>query len=400
MIKELQLTNWKSISNAKLFVDPLTFIIGTNAAGKSNIIDAMAFLRYIAQGKRLSDFSESELRGGIEGVIRRGEQSSTLRISIQAGKDIYIYTITFALEGKELLISGESLTAISTAGKENDLFYTDPLDKPSNQIVARFQKDKKGPRKGLEVRRDIAILSQIASLNVLKSIKDGAENVIEALSAIFVLDPKPEKMRDYTALADKLCSDGSNIAGVIAGMKPDDKKAFETELTNYVGPLPERDLVRIWAEPIGLFKTDAMLYCEEEWVEGERIAFDAKSMSDGTLRFIAIVTALLTMPPHSTLVVEEIDNGVHPSRAGELIAALKELGSERSIDVICTTHNPVLIDALGPEMLPFISYVTRSKETGASEIELLEEVPHLLKLLSNYTPGGIMTKGLLSNNAR
>ncbi len=396
MIKQLSLTNWKSISHAQLYVDPLTFIIGTNAAGKSNIIDAMAFLNLIAQSKRLSDFSEKEIRGGIEGVIRRGETQCTLKIILLIGKDEYTYEITFGLEGKELLVCGESLIVKTSTGKENVLFYTDAVETTTNQITARFQKDKKGPRKGLDVRRDISILSQVATLNVLKSIKDRADAVCGALLSIFVLDPKPEKMRDYTPLADRLASDGSNIAGVIAGMSEEGKEQFETELTNYVRPLPERDLIRIWAEPVGLFKTDAMLYCEEEWVPGSKAVFDARYMSDGTLRFVAIVSALLTMPEGSTIVVEEIDNGLHPSRTGELVIALKEIGEKRNIDIICTTHNPVLIDALGPHMLPFISYVTRSTETGASEIKLLEEVPHLLKLLSNYTPGGIMTNGLLS----
>ena len=80
--------------------------------------------------------------------------------------------------------------------------------------------------------------------------------------------------------------------------------------------------------------------------------------------------------------------------------ALKDLGARKNIDIICTTHNPVLIDALGPEMLPFISYVSRSELTGSSEIDLLEDAPDLLKLLANYSPGAMMTKGLLLNNTK
>ena len=77
---------------------------------------------------------------------------------------------------------------------------------------------------------------------------------------------------------------------------------------------------------------------------------------------------------------------------------LKMLSAERRIDIICTTHNPVLIDALGPEMLPFISYVSRSENNGTSEINLMEDTPNLLKLLANYTPGGLMTKGYLNTS--
>ena len=44
MIEYIQLHNWKSFADAKLFIEPLTFVIGTNASGKSNILDAFYFL--------------------------------------------------------------------------------------------------------------------------------------------------------------------------------------------------------------------------------------------------------------------------------------------------------------------------------------------------------------------
>ncbi|MEM9929306.1 MAG: AAA family ATPase, partial [Bacteroidota bacterium] len=46
MIKSVTLTNWKSFGEgATLFVDPLTIIIGANASWKSNLLDALVFLR-------------------------------------------------------------------------------------------------------------------------------------------------------------------------------------------------------------------------------------------------------------------------------------------------------------------------------------------------------------------
>lgn len=394
MLKRLSFKNWKSYGSAILWVDPLTFIIGTNAAGKSNIVDALAFLSAVALGTRLSDI---RIRGGIEGLIARGEECASLGIECLINNDEYRYEISFSLEGKELLLKAESLRLKKEDGSDVVLYYTDHISKGAHQIVARFHKEKKGPRKGIDLKRDVAILTQLQHLNIMKQIKDRADLVIGTLRSIFILDPKPERMRDYSPLSDRLTSDGSNIAGLIAGLPPKEQKLFEEKLTNYVRPLPERDIDKIWAEPVGRFGTDAMLYCAEEWVDGETYEFDARSMSDGTLRFIAIVTGLLSVPRGSTLVIEEVDNGLHPSRAGELVAALMELSADRAIDVICTTHNPVLIDALGPEMLPFISYVSRSEYTGLSEIQLLEDAPHLLKLLANYTPGGIMTHGLLLN---
>lgn len=45
MIKELTLENWKSFDKTTLYIDPLTVLIGLNASGKSNVLDALQFLQ-------------------------------------------------------------------------------------------------------------------------------------------------------------------------------------------------------------------------------------------------------------------------------------------------------------------------------------------------------------------
>ena len=78
MIKELTLINWKSFSNSTLYIDPLTFIIGTNASGKSNILDALSFLCDLANGKRISEAVERVPMRGVQesdGTIRMLEYS-------------------------------------------------------------------------------------------------------------------------------------------------------------------------------------------------------------------------------------------------------------------------------------------------------------------------------------
>ena len=51
----------------------------------------------------------------------------------------------------------------------------------------------------------------------------------------------------------------------------------------------ERDIRRVYAETVGKFKSDAMLYCEERWLDNkEPHLIDARGKSDGTLRFLAI----------------------------------------------------------------------------------------------------------------
>ena len=102
-------------------------------------------------------------------------------------------------------------------------------------------------------------------------------------------------MRGYSPLADKLDPDASNIAGVIAALPQEKQGEIEGVLTKYAGKLYERDIQRVYAETVGKFKTDAMLYCEEHWRDDiPPSTVDARGMSDGTLRFLAILTALQT----------------------------------------------------------------------------------------------------------
>jgi predicted ATPase len=118
-------------------------------------------------------------------------------------------------------------------------------------------------------------------------------------------------------------------------------------------------------------------------------------MSDGTLRFIAIVTALLTLPEKTQLIIEEVDNGLHPSRADLLLRMIREIGMKRSIDVLVSTHNPALLDALGPAMVPFVLVAHRDPTEGDSCLTLLEDVRSLPKLLAGGRLGAITSSGAL-----
>jgi predicted ATPase len=187
--------------------------------------------------------------------------------------------------------------------------------------------------------------------------------------------------------------DGANIAGVLAGLEGERKSKVEQTITNYLKQLPERDIKKIWTEPIGKFGTDAMLYCEEGWDSQPGHVVDARGMSDGTLRYLAIVTALLTRERDSLLVIEEVDNGLHPSRAQMLIEMLQTLGEERGIDVLVTTHNPALLDAAGPAMVPFITVANRNEKTGFSELTQLEDIEQLPKLMAAGSLGRLSTEG-------
>jgi predicted ATPase len=116
MIKEIQLTNWKSFQEATLFIDPLTILIGTNASGKSNALDALIFLQRIASGEALTsalqgDADRLEIRGGIDWACRRGTDSFCLKATVNLPEERidFVYSIEAHIVEKRCQIKKENL---------------------------------------------------------------------------------------------------------------------------------------------------------------------------------------------------------------------------------------------------------------------------------------------------
>jgi predicted ATPase len=190
--------------------------------------------------------------------------------------------------------------------------------------------------------------------------------------------------------------DGSNAAGVLAALEPEKKAKIERTLSDYARKLPERGIESLWTEKVGKFNADAMLYARERWADdGSPIEIDSRGMSDGTLRFVAILTALLTQPPGSILVVEEIDNGFHPARTSLLLETLKTIGKNRRLDVIVTTHNQALLDAVGPDLIPSVVVAHRQTPSGASTLTVLDDLQDLPRLLAGSRLGKAAATGQL-----
>jgi predicted ATPase len=410
MIVQLEMENWKSYEKSILFIERLSVLVGTNASGKSNALDAFSLLNRTANGSMLTaalqgDGSLAALRGGIEWAARRPGDRFALGV-VCRGDEVtdYEYRVDCQIRDNRCDVVAEQLVRnkyrLDKDGNRRSvvgsirLFRTDPCADDSPTIIARLYNEKQGtPR---QLSRAHTGLFQLYGQKLRQEIQDGVAAVIDALREIFILDPIPSHMRNYSSLSDRLESDAKNIAGVLAALPTEKQSEIEGVLTRYASQLPERDIRRVYAETVGKFKSDAMLYCEEQWLENSDLhTIDARGMSDGTLRFLAILTALLTRPTGSLLVVEEVDNGLHPSRAKLLLAMLTDIGTLRGVDVLVTTHNPALLDAMGPEMVPFITVAHRDKVVGYSVLTLLEDIGQLPKLLAQGSVGTLASRGLI-----
>jgi len=408
MLKKLILKNWKSFRDAELPIDPLTVLIGANASGKSNVIEALEFLKRTVSGKEIhaslaGDSILPAIRGSVKKASFRGESSFTLEVLTQGNdKTDYLYSITVTTQPNVQLEAEGFKNYLNLDQTHNcmTLLKTKSGSSSFPGIGAKFRLAPNNEYIDKLWGRHQSIISQLTSL--VDFPKENNINYFtdfqETIKNISIINPIPARMRDYSRLSDRLESDASNIAGVLATLSEKQKGEFEATVATYLRHLPERDIERVWAEPVGRFGTDAMLYCKEEWKPGELQEIDARVMSDGTLRFLAIMTALLTRPEGSQLVIEEVDNGLHPSRVGLLLKMLKEIGEKRNIDILVTTHNPALLDALDPEMIPFVILAYRDAETGESQLTPVEDIDNFPKLYASASLGKLTAKGAIERS--
>ena len=89
MITKIRLQNWKSFKDSTIYIDSLGILIGTNASGKSNVLDAFAILRAVGEGKSLLDAIQT-VRGGEDWIIRRGEDFFCIEIEIEIEGSYYL----------------------------------------------------------------------------------------------------------------------------------------------------------------------------------------------------------------------------------------------------------------------------------------------------------------------
>ena len=419
MIKELRLKNWKSFEEATLYIDPLTILIGANASGKSNTLDALTFLSRVSKGLTFAqaingDLNTSSLRGGLESACLKPHKTFTLEVVVEGDSknEEYLYHLTVRIDGIGAEVEREfvSLLDYSKLKKTPDqtTLFTSSSFSPGRELGSYHFQDPRGSlasvnginesyhktffnkqHSGLTQSESLITDNETISVTASKAIRC----LINLFRGILVFDPIPSHMRGYTKLSKMLLEDGSNVAGVLAALEAPNRKKIEETLTHYLKALPEKDINKVWAERIGRQQSDAMLYCEEIRSPNLTHEVDATGMSDGTLRYLGIVSALLTREEGSLLVIEEVDNGLHPSRANALLDMLKTLGKERNIDVIVTTHNPALLDAAGITMLPYIAVAYRDEISGASKLKQLEDLKAIPKLLASGNLGKLSAEG-------
>ena len=238
---------------------------------------------------------------------------------------------------------------------------------------------------------------EVVSEDLIYNTMSLTESVKKHLMSAFVFDLHPHLMRQYERIgASQLNKDGSNLSAVLYGIKINDENKEKSQrllpkLLNKLKQLPEEPFIDF--EFITTQANDVLLALKRE----DGAIIDARLLSDGTLRALAILTALETIPEHSRMVIEELDNGVHPSRVKLLVDTIWECSHRRNLNVLVTTHNPATLNGLTPEQLDCVVVCHYDPIEKADKLTALPDIPYSDVLLQKGSLGDLVTRNVLES---
>lgn len=409
-LTQLRLNQFKSVRKAGIRIDPLTLIVGRNGSGKSNVLDALAVLSAIASGADLRDALDGGregpvVRGGSEGcaplgTTRFGLGCSAVDEGVEYHLDIEIQT------SPTVQIASEHLWTKRTSGPRRgeplDLLKSEPPSPYSGDIIARWENGNRGVNPPINMRANQLLTFQVqtrvpATSQAGRRVHHVAQLMLQAISSIFILDPIPHQMREYVAEKDsRLRRNADNLSAVLNRLARE--PGVRQSLLGMTRSLSEAQI-----SDIGFVSSDLgdVMVTISERIGDKDQQVPARLMSDGTLRFLAIAAAMLDTPDASggtasgrVLVVEELENGLHPSQAALLLSRLRETASDRRVKTIATTHSPAILDALpGAEHR---SVVVSSRDmSGWSTITRLVDFPDYFEVIGRDTLGASAVKDRL-----
>ena len=398
MIKSFLYKDFKCFQKAELYIENITTLIGTNSSGKSNAIEGMMILSEIVTGIDLMTVFEGTknsgggIRGGAKRCCRFMGERFTLGCTVEYSESVDLkYEVTINVHERPV-IEEEKLFEVSP--KERIIFSSKAPPGDSGDIAISINNGRKGRNPDVNCIKYYSLVSQLISklpteTKYGKKAVDYCKKIIDELKNILYLSPEPTLMRGYSMIGDsELKVNASNISSVVYELCSDvhDKNA----LMDIMRRLPENEVEDIsFAEgPLN----DVILFLEERQGKGTTVQkMDATQLSDGTLRCLAIISALLSEKEGGMIVIEEIDNGIHPGRTKVLIKELAELSRRRKIDLVYSTHNPVLLNALNKEELLGVNLIYRSSVGGEGCIVPLVEIDDIPALLANGKLGDVFT---------
>lgn len=357
-IDYLTIHGFKSIKRLdRLALGNLNVLIGTNGAGKSNLVSYFHMIRAISEG-RLQKWTRKQ--GSTDRILHLGpKETSLIESRINFAESEYFFQLEvavhagfyFAYESFKSPSSGVDRWSIKgQISAESD--FLKPWDEGVDDPVVRYW-------------------SQVISSWKVFHFHDTTDTA-------GVKRPGAVHDNEY------LRPDASNLAAYLLAMRAQHPDAYQQIRRTIQLAIPFFDDFDLRPQPIACGEEQVTLLWKQR---DSDYPFWPSQLSDGSIRFICLATALLQPDPPSTIIIDEPELGLHPY-AITLLGGLLRSASKR-MQVIVATQSVPLVNEFSVDDL-----IVVEREDGASVFRRHNEAD-LKQWLEEYSVGELWEKNLL-----
>lgn len=395
--ESLQLDGFLSFppGSEQLPLTSLNVLIGPNASGKSNLIEAIELLHATPTG-----FADAIRDGGgaTEWIWKGAEQpakistiSAVVRGARLLGRTIpqLRYKLSFTASGQRTEVTDEAIERTEPVAGKTDVFFYYRWQNGNPAIQVRQQSAEnpgyvqrilrreslKPDESVLSQRKDPDIYPELTWLGQqfshIQTFREWSFGRYGALR-----QPQPADLPN-----ELLLPDSRNLGLVLNKLEHSERAADFNRVLNQFLPRFKRFTTRVEGGTV-------QFYLHEDWLKSP---VPATRLSDGTIRFVALLALLLSPTPPPLICIEEPELGLHPD-ALPLLAGLMVEASERT-QLIVSTHSDALVSAFTEQT---DSVLVCEYQRGTSFRRL--ETGKLAHWLDKYRLGEIWRIGEIGGN--
>lgn len=385
-------------------LQPLNILIGPNGGGKSNFIEILRLIHFLPK-KEPWDFVLAT--GGVSEWIWKGgkdrEARPALRAEFSLGDSTEGHSASqprfhyFAIQldpfQSTFRVGSESIGTAGDGGGTNKLFSRFERAGSQGQVYRRSPRAETTPIR-FDLNMDRSVLAQLTSLPVQSA------GVGQELPELFELAEFFEKFdfhqdwefgaelsaRDPVPVGqpvERLEEDGRNLAQLLTYYKDYHRATFERI----------NELTRKFYEPANAVEVRLIgTHLQPAIQEAGGFSVSAYRLSDGTLRWLALLAILLNPTPGPVTCIEEPELGLHPDIISDLADLLREASTRTQL--VVTTHSTGLVDAFSDEPE---NVCICEKVEGSTRIRRLDQ-DQLASWLEDYSLGHLWASGQIGGN--
>ena len=367
----------------------LNVLIGPNASGKSNLIEALGLLAATP-----NDLAGAVRKGGgsrewlWKGVPRTDSAEIDAVLERPNGQDIR-YRLNLASVRTRLELLDEAIEESVPDPNRSDVddvyfYYRFQRGRPVINVKTVGGERTRRRLERQDLAPDQSVLAQRKDPDQypeVTAVGRTFSNIQTFSDWTFGRHTPPRDAQQADLPEDRLLPDSSNLSLVL--------NHIEHSGDTRVGALLSRFFPRFERLSIRVSGGTAQLYLFEN---GFKAPIPATRLSDGTLRFVTLLAALLSPSPPTLLCIEEPELGLHPDAVALLAEVLVE--ASRRMQLVVTTHSEALVSALTDQP----SAIVACERPGASTLLRRLDPQRLNSWLEDYCLGDLWRMGELGAN--